>query len=114
MKYVFLLVVFVATSFSAEIYMWTDPRGTAHYTNSIYEVPARFRDKVKVLTYGTEQKGDSGTPQQNNRPQPGEGPQPSPAVEHAAQPATQPSTPLNSGKARLQRMERRKNTSPPE
>ncbi|MBJ6726473.1 hypothetical protein [Geomesophilobacter sediminis] len=49
-----LLLVTVSTA-SAEIFTWTD-RGIRHYTNSIHEVPARFRSRVKVLDVPTGKK----------------------------------------------------------
>ena len=70
MKSLLVMLVFMASAAHGEIYTWTDPRGTAHYTNSMDEVPARFRDKVKVLEYGTEQKGGTTAPQQHGQPQP--------------------------------------------
>jgi hypothetical protein len=70
MKSLLVMLVFMASAAHGEIYTWTDPRGTTHYTNSMYEVPARFRDKVKVLDYGTEQKGGTAAPQQNGQPHP--------------------------------------------
>jgi len=70
MKSLLVMLVFIATAAYGEIYTWTDPRGTVHYTNSMYEVPASFRDKVKVLEYGTEQKGGTAAPRQNEQPQP--------------------------------------------
>lgn len=57
MKKLLLVLVFVASSAHGEIlYTWTDTRGTAHYTNSMYEVPGRYRDRVKVLDLGLGQK----------------------------------------------------------
>ncbi len=70
MKSLLVMLVFIASAAYGEIYTWTDPRGTVHYTNSMYEVPARFRDKVKVLDYGTEQKAGTAAPQQNGQLQP--------------------------------------------
>lgn len=114
MKGIFLfpLFVFMATSVSAEIYTWTDSRGTAHYTNSMYEVPARFRDKVKVLTYDTDQKGDASS--QNSRPQSGTVQTSSPVPGNIAAPSQLPPTapPLNVGTDRIRRGGRRSGTSP--
>ena len=49
MKQLLVLLLFIATPVQAEIYTWTDSRGTAHYTNSLYEVPARYQKRVKIL-----------------------------------------------------------------
>lgn len=53
MKRVLVLLLFVAVPAFGEIYTWTDARGTRHYTNSMYEVPERYRAKVKTLDLGT-------------------------------------------------------------
>lgn len=52
MKKVLVLLLFVAVPAFGEIYTWTDARGTRHYTNSMYEVPERYRAKVKTLDLG--------------------------------------------------------------
>ena len=52
MKRVLVLLLFVAVPAFGEIYTWTDARGTRHYTNSMYEVPERYRAKVKTLDLG--------------------------------------------------------------
>ncbi|HIJ87167.1 MAG TPA: hypothetical protein HPP97_05700 [Desulfuromonadales bacterium] len=31
------------------VYMWVDSTGVAHYANKEYEIPARFKTKVKIL-----------------------------------------------------------------
>lgn len=62
-----------ATSAQGEIYLWKDSRGTRHYTNSAYEIPARYRAGAKVLDTGQEQK--AGQPgQQSEPPVPGTAP----------------------------------------
>ena len=52
MKWMLVLLLFVAVPAFGEIYTWTDARGTRHYTNSMYEVPERYRAKVKTLDLG--------------------------------------------------------------
>ena len=69
MKILLVMLVFVASSAYGEFYTWTDSRGTAHYTNSMYEIPARYRAKVKVLDLGANQKADTSSPQQNGQMQ---------------------------------------------
>ena len=79
MKSLLLVFLCIASSAHAEIYTWNDSRGTAHYTNSLYEIPARFRERVKVLNLGIEQKavtppgaqiGIGGTPSPASPPLP--------------------------------------------
>lgn len=67
MKRMIILLVLVASTAHGEIYTWTDSRGTAHYTNSLYEVPSRYRGKVKVLDLGI---GPTGAPAQPQQPAP--------------------------------------------
>lgn len=70
MKKLLVMLVFVASTAHGEIYTWTDSRGTAHYTNSEYEIPVRYRAKAKVLDLGIEQKKEASSPQQNGQMQP--------------------------------------------
>lgn len=71
MKLACMLVLLMVSSVHGELYTWTDGRGTAHYTNSLYEVPARYRSRVKVLNLGTEPKSDgSASVQQPPQPAP--------------------------------------------
>lgn len=71
MKRLLIVLVLVASSAYGEIYTWIDSRGTSHYTNSMYEIPERYRAKVKVLDLGMSQKADasSPSPQQNGQMQ---------------------------------------------
>lgn len=50
------LLLFSASSAAAEVFTWTDKGGARHFTNSIHEVPARYRSKVKVLDVPTGRK----------------------------------------------------------
>lgn len=52
MKWFVGLCLLTATTAQAEIYRWRDARGTVHYTNSEYEIPARYRSKAVVLNLG--------------------------------------------------------------
>lgn len=61
LKKLTLLLLLIASTAQGEIYTWTDSRGTAHYTNSMYDVPARYRTRVKILAIGPESK--TGQPQ---------------------------------------------------
>ncbi len=62
MKRQLLLLLLMASTAHGELFTWTDGRGTAHYTNSLYEVPARYRAKVKVLNLGPEPKAEGAAP----------------------------------------------------
>lgn len=59
-----MLLVLMVSSAYGEVLTWTDSRGTAHYTNSLYEVPARYRAKVKVLNLGPEPNAPGAPPVQ--------------------------------------------------
>ena len=54
MKWLLIILLLAATTAQAEIYTWIDRQGTAHYTNSLADVPERYRAKVKVLKLGPE------------------------------------------------------------
>ncbi len=58
MKRLLFFVILIASTAHGEVFTWTDSQGTAHFTNSFYEIPARYRAKVKVLNMGTESKPD--------------------------------------------------------
>jgi Domain of unknown function (DUF4124) len=51
LKILMLLLLTVAPA-QAEIYRWTDGRGTVHYTNSEYEIPDKYRNRAVVLNLG--------------------------------------------------------------
>ncbi len=85
MKWVLLAaLVFVASAAHGEIYRWADSRGTTHYTNSMDEIPVRYRARAKLLAYEAEKKVDTSTSLQN-----GEG--------KAAKPDGQPTVPQAGG-----------------
>jgi hypothetical protein len=62
MKYVLASLIFVASPAFGMIYSWTDSQGIAHYTNKEYEIPARYRSRVKARF---PEAADSVTPQPN-------------------------------------------------
>lgn len=62
------------------VYSWTDSAGIAHYTNKEYEIPLRYRAKVKARY---PEQGDSSTTLQNV---------PTPQIEKSVQ--AQPQAPL--------------------
>ncbi len=57
-KIMLLALLLAASAAFGEIYTWKDLRGTVHYTNSIYEIPARYQKKVRVLDLGMGQGVD--------------------------------------------------------
>jgi hypothetical protein len=68
-----LLLMSTASYAHADIFIWTDIKGTTHHTNSEYEIPEWYRAKVKVLKLGIVAKKDNsssqqGTPAQRNMP----------------------------------------------
>jgi hypothetical protein len=92
MKYMIIMLVLIASSAYAEIYRWTDTRGTIHFTNSLYEIPERYRSRAKTVNLGIpEQKPDQASPPQTASapvlPQPSSSAEPaSPASLPAATP----------------------------
>lgn len=81
MKSLVLLLVLAASTAYGEIYTWKDSRGTTHYANSVYEIPQRYRSRVKVLNLGEPQKTETPPPPQAT---------PAPQVNLTRQPATAP------------------------
>ena len=69
MKRLLVMLLFVATCAHAEIYTWTDKKGTSHYTNSIYEIPERYRAKAKVLDLRIVEKNEGASAQQDTTSQ---------------------------------------------
>jgi hypothetical protein len=58
MKKILTLALMLATASAAhgDIYTWRDGRGTAHYTNSLHEIPARYLRRAKLLDVATGKK----------------------------------------------------------
>jgi len=62
-----LLIMLLAVSFShsAEIYRWTDEKGTVHFTDDVSKIPEQYRDQIRTLEVpqedvkGTEKIGPS-------------------------------------------------------
>ena len=54
-RFVVLLLLFAYTAYG-EIYTWKDARGTAFYTNSLDEIPARFLSRARLLDVATGKK----------------------------------------------------------
>lgn len=48
MKCLLAALIFVAAPAFGMVYSWTDSKGVAHYTNKEYEIPARYRSRVKA------------------------------------------------------------------
>ncbi|MBT0666069.1 DUF4124 domain-containing protein [Geobacter pelophilus] len=65
MKKLTIFLLLIAATAYGEIYRWTDSKGTTHFTNSIYEIPDRYRAKAKPVDLGIpEQKSDQPQPPQ--------------------------------------------------
>jgi hypothetical protein len=62
MKKLLLLLLLVASGAQGEMYTWKDARGTAFYTNSLHEIPARYRSRAKLLDVATGKKSPITTP----------------------------------------------------
>ena len=60
MKRLLIFLLLTVSSAHGEVFTWTDSKGTTHYTNSVYEIPARYRAKAKTLNLGTEPQMDRG------------------------------------------------------
>ena len=94
-----VLVLFLCGTTSAwcDIYTWKDRRGTAHFTNSMYEIPDRYRSRAKVVDLGIKQATD--TPSQQ------------PAM---SQPPALPATAVRQAIPREKRQPHRAGRKPPE
>lgn len=57
-----LFVLLLLSPANGMVYSWTDSAGIAHYTNKEYEIPLRYRGKVKARY---PEPGDSTVPLQN-------------------------------------------------
>lgn len=89
MKKIVMILLLVASAAYGEIYRWTDSKGTTHFTNSMYEIPERYRPRAKTVNLGIpEPKNDQpSTPQ--SPPAVATSPQAAPVA--AASPQPQPS-----------------------
>ncbi|MDD2734424.1 MAG: hypothetical protein PHF56_10825 [Desulfuromonadaceae bacterium] len=84
-KAILLLLTLLSSPAYGMVYSWTDAVGVEHYTNKEYEIPARYRAKVKARY---PEPGDAGVYTQNMEP-------PQPKVEGPL-PATAPNRPIPS------------------
>ncbi|GAM08009.1 hypothetical protein OR1_00279 [Geobacter sp. OR-1] len=86
-----------AATVNAEIFTWKDNKGVSHYSNSMYDVPVRYRARVKTVNLGIEEKGDN---KQQQAAAPGSAPdaatQPM-AAPPSPQPQISPNAPANTG-----------------
>lgn len=80
-----LFLLLLTSPANGMVYSWTDSAGIAHYTNKEYEIPLRYRNKVKARY---PEPGDSSAPPQNELP-----PQVSPQKVQAPQVEQQPVQP---------------------
>jgi hypothetical protein len=56
MKSLVLLLLLIASTACADIYTWKDAKGTSFYTNSLDEIPARYRSRAKLLDVASGKK----------------------------------------------------------
>jgi len=56
MKIISIVLLLLATSAYGEIYKWTDSNGTAHFTNSTYEIPEKYRARAITVNLGISEK----------------------------------------------------------
>jgi Domain of unknown function (DUF4124) len=66
--FVLVLILCGTTPAWCEIYTWKDKGGTAHFTNSMYDIPDRYRSRAKVLDLGIEPKADTPSQQEVRQP----------------------------------------------
>lgn len=58
-----LVLTLTAASAFGEMYTWKDSKGTAFYTNSLHEIPARYLKRARVLDVATGKVGGLATAQ---------------------------------------------------
>ena len=85
-----VLLLLVASTAYGEIYTWKDARGTLFYTNSLYEIPARYRARAKLLDVATGKKVPIGAAQPAGPAGPAGTPPPQAATGQAAMPQPAP------------------------
>ena len=112
MKSLLVALIFVASPAFGTVYSWTDSQGIAHYTNKEYEIPARYKSRVKArFPEANESAARQPGLQAGTVPT-----EPSPSVQTGT-PGSQPSVvstePQNSAPKRVRR-ERRARRSPSE
>jgi len=85
-KLLVLMLLSVASAAYGEVYTWKGALGTVYYTNSLYEIPARYRSRAKVLDVATGKKSPLSTAQTGGQAAPAGLPgQPPPAQPPLAQ-----------------------------
>lgn len=58
MKLIFFIFLFTTSVAYAEIYKWSDKTGVVHFSNSMDDIPARYRARAKSMNYGSDQKAE--------------------------------------------------------
>ena len=66
--FILVLILCGTTPAWCEIYTWKDKGGTAHFTNSMYDIPDRYRSRAKLLDLGIEPKADNPSKQEVRQP----------------------------------------------
>lgn len=57
-----VVLLFLSASAYGEIYTWRDRSGLTHYVNSMDDVPARYRNRVRAMNYGSDPKSNTAAP----------------------------------------------------
>lgn len=92
-----LLLSLVTSAASADIFTWKDGKGTVYYTNSLHEIPARYRSRAKLLDVASGKKlpipAGAGQQAPTQAAAPGTAPAPSPVAALPTAPAAAPAQP---------------------
>jgi hypothetical protein len=65
----FIVITAPLTAPGADIFTWTDDQGTIHFSDSVSDVPARYRKSIKTKTFGpVEELPPPKPPVTGNRP----------------------------------------------
>lgn len=89
MKFFFLILLFTASIAYGEIYRWSDREGVVHFSNSVDDIPGRYRSRAKSMNYGSDQKGE--LPGGQAQPSAAVAPPVEPQVRQMNTPAAEPS-----------------------
>jgi hypothetical protein len=52
----FILITAPLTASGADIFSWTDDQGTIHFSDSVSDVPARYRKSIKTKKFGPDEE----------------------------------------------------------
>lgn len=100
----FAAITIPSTACAADIFSWTDENGTVHFSDSVSDVPAKYRKSIKQKKFGPDTDSPSAT--LNTPVQPPDqaavpSPEPTPKDENAAARFEVPYTPYEGSARRL-------------